>query len=93
MDWSPDGTRLLYSEIAPDHSYADVYAVELATGERQLVLENVLKAVWLPDGRRPAIVSACRTMAAVASGEQRAVGDVGMATDLNVPVRSPTVAC
>jgi Tol biopolymer transport system component len=56
--WSPDGTRLLYTEIDADRSYADLHVLDLLTSETRLVLRGVFAAAWLPDGNRIVVMPA-----------------------------------
>jgi TolB protein len=58
--WSPDSTRLAFSEYRPD-GYVELSIVDLASGEivRRLpdTLAQELLPVWSPDGQRIALIT------------------------------------
>ena len=50
VEWSPDGTRLLFTRLS------NLWLYNVATNEQQLLLDNVRTATWSPDGQRIAYI-------------------------------------
>lgn len=50
LDWSPDGTQLLFKRLSK------LWLYTVTSGEKRLLLDNVRTATWSPDGQRIAYV-------------------------------------
>ena len=58
--WSPDGTRLYYISLARERE--GLWSISAAGGEPELVIENVWRAAFSPDGKTLAMLRARRRL-------------------------------